>query len=37
MGNEVSTTIGDLQKLDPKGEIQQAFKQSSSCKSLLGT
>jgi methyl-accepting chemotaxis protein len=37
MGNEVSTTIGDLQKLDPKGEIQRAFKQSSSCKSLLGT
>jgi ABC-type transporter Mla subunit MlaD len=37
MGNEVSTTIADLQKLDPKGEIEQAFKQSSSCKSLLGT
>ena len=37
MGNEVSTTLTDLQKLDPKGEIQQAFKQSSSCKSLLGT
>ena len=37
MGNQVSTTLTDLQKLDPKGEIQQAFKQSSSCKSLLGT
>jgi membrane-bound lytic murein transglycosylase B len=37
MGDEVSATLTDLQKLDPKGEIQQAFKQSSSCKSLLGT
>jgi hypothetical protein len=37
MGNEVSTTIGDLQKLDPKGEIEQAFKQSSACKSLTGS
>jgi len=37
MGNEVSSTIGDLQKLDPKGEIEQAFKQSASCKALTGS
>ena len=37
MGNEVSTTLTNLQKLDPKGEIEQAFKQSASCKSLTGS
>lgn len=37
MGQEVSSTLTSLQKLDPKGEIQQAFKQANSCKSLLGS
>jgi len=37
MGTEVSTTLTDLQKLDPKGEIKQAFQQADSCKSLLGS
>jgi hypothetical protein len=37
MGQEVSTTLADLQKLDPKGELEKAFKQSSSCKALVGS
>jgi hypothetical protein len=37
MGSEVSSTLTQLQALDPKGELQQAFKQSSACKSLLGS
>ena len=37
MGQDVSTTLADLQKLDPKGELEKAFKQSSSCKALLGS
>ena len=34
MGTQVQTTFSDLQKLDPKGELESAFKNASSCKSL---
>ena len=37
MISQVSTTISDLQSLDPKGELEQAFKKSSACKPLLGS
>ena len=37
MVTQVSTTIGDLQKLDPKGELEQAFRKSDACKPLLGS
>jgi hypothetical protein len=37
MGQEVSSTLTALQKLDPKGELETAFKQADSCKSLLGS
>ena len=36
MGQQVSATFGDLQKLDTKGELESAFSQSSSCKQLTG-
>ena len=34
MGTQVQTTFSDLEKLDPKGELESAFKNASSCKSL---
>ena len=34
MGAQVQTTFDDLKKLDPKGELESAFKNASSCKSL---
>ncbi len=34
MGKDVSTAITNLQKLDPKGELETAFKNASSCKAL---
>jgi len=37
MGQQVSTTFGDLQKLDAKGELESAFSSSSSCKQLTGS
>ena len=37
MVTQVSTTVSDLQKLDPQGELEQAFKKSSACKPLLGS
>lgn len=36
MGTQVSATFGQLQKLDAKGELEQAFSQSASCKQLTG-
>jgi hypothetical protein len=35
-GNQVSSTISGLQSLDAKGELESAFKQSSSCTALAG-
>jgi hypothetical protein len=35
-GNQVTSTISDLKNLDAKGEIEDAFKQSSSCSDLTG-
>ena len=37
MGKDVSTAVTNLQKLDPKGELETAFKQASSCKTLTGS
>ncbi len=37
MGQQVSSTFGDLQKLDAKGELEQAFSSSSSCKQLTSS
>jgi hypothetical protein len=34
MGTQVSSTLTSLKQLDPKGELQTAFQQSSSCKQL---
>jgi hypothetical protein len=34
MGAQVQTTFDDLKKLDPKGELESAFNNASSCKSL---
>ena len=34
MGQQVSATFGELQKLDAKGELEKAFSSSSSCKQL---
>jgi hypothetical protein len=36
MGQQVSATFGQLQKLDVKGELEKAFSQSASCKQLTG-
>ena len=37
MGQQVSATFGELQKLDAKGELEQAFSSSSSCKQLTSS
>jgi membrane-bound lytic murein transglycosylase B len=37
MGKNVSTAVTSLQKLDPKGELESAFKSASSCKTLTGS
>jgi hypothetical protein len=34
MGTQVQTTFSDLEKLDPEGELESAFKNASSCESL---
>jgi hypothetical protein len=34
MGAQVQATFDDLKKLDPKGELESAFNNASSCKSL---
>ena len=34
MGTQVQSTFSDLANLDPKGELESAFKNASSCKSL---
>src|SRR5580765_1388076 len=34
MGTQVQTTFSDLKKLDPKGELESAFNNASSCKTL---
>lgn len=36
MGSDVSSTVTDLQNLDVKGELDQAFKGADSCGPLLG-
>jgi hypothetical protein len=35
-GNQLSSTITTLQGLDAKGELQDAFNQAESCKTLMG-
>jgi len=37
MGQQVSATFGELQKLDAKGELEKAFSSSASCKQLTGS
>jgi methyl-accepting chemotaxis protein len=37
MGNQVSSTFSDLKQLDPKGELEDAFKQADSCQSLANS
>jgi hypothetical protein len=37
MGQQVSATFGQLQKLDAKGELEKAFSSSSSCKQLTSS
>jgi len=34
MGTQVQSTFTDLENLDPKGELESAFKNASSCKNL---
>jgi ABC-type transporter Mla subunit MlaD len=34
MGNQLSSAFSELEKLDPKGELEDAFKQADSCKSI---
>ena len=34
MGTQISSTVNELQQLDPKGELGDAFSSSQSCKSL---
>ena len=34
MGTQVQTTFSDLKALDPKGELESAFNNASSCKTL---
>jgi hypothetical protein len=34
MGDQVSSTVTSLEQLDPKGELQTAFEQSSACQQL---
>ena len=36
-GTQVKSTISSLQALDAKGELESAFKQSSSCKTLTSS
>jgi hypothetical protein len=36
MSNQVSSTFTELGQLDPKGELEQAFGDAESCKSLTG-
>jgi hypothetical protein len=37
MSTQVKTTFTDLKKLDPQGELESAFKNASSCKTLSGS
>jgi hypothetical protein len=37
MGQQVGATFSELQKLDAKGELEQAFSNASSCKQLTGS
>jgi hypothetical protein len=37
MGTQVQTAVSDLEKLDPGGELESAFKNASSCKSLTSS
>jgi hypothetical protein len=37
MGTQVQTAFSDLENLDPKGELESAFKNASSCKSLTSS
>ncbi len=37
MGQQVAATFGELQKLDAKGELEQSFSSSSSCKQLTSS
>jgi hypothetical protein len=37
MGTQVQTTFTNLRKLDPQGELESAFKNTSSCKTLTSS
>jgi len=37
MGTQVQTTFTNLRKLDPQGELESAFKNASSCKTLTSS
>jgi hypothetical protein len=37
MVTQVTTTVANLQTLDPSGELEKAFKSSAACKPLLGS
>ncbi|HTZ04481.1 MAG TPA: hypothetical protein VMB53_01870 [Gaiellaceae bacterium] len=37
MVTEVQTTVTNVQKLDPKGELEQAFKSAPACKPYVGS
>jgi hypothetical protein len=37
MGTDVKSTFSELESLDAKGELESAFRDSSSCSDLTGT
>jgi hypothetical protein len=37
MGNQVKSTFSELEKIDPKGELEDAFKQADSCQTLTSS
>ena len=37
MGNQVASTVSGFEQLDVKGELEDAFKQASSCQQLTGS
>jgi hypothetical protein len=37
MGNQLTSTLGDLEQLDASGELKTAFEQSASCQELSGS
>jgi hypothetical protein len=37
MGNELSTTMTDLEQLEPQGELKSALEQSDACNDLTSS